>query len=239
GKYTEVRDSYASIIKSLEHAGTLLKASIKIKWIETTQIEKKRITVKDALKDVDGIIVPGGYGSRGVEGKISCVEYARKNKLPYLGLCYGFQMAVIEFARNVCGLPGAHTTEVDSKTKHPVVNILPEQKELEGLGGTNRLGGRDVLIKKGTKAYHLFKKTTIRERFRHRFEFNPQYLDLFENKGMVFSGKAPKVPIMQILELPGHPFFMGTQFHPELTSRPLKPHPLFVELVRVALEEKK
>ncbi|MBL7147462.1 MAG: CTP synthase (glutamine hydrolyzing) [Nanoarchaeota archaeon] len=232
GKYTGIRDSYASILKALEHAGTFLKCKINVKWVETTDL--KRSEISKELKGLNGIIVPGGYGTRGVEGKILCVEYARKNNLPYLGLCYGFQMAVIEFARNVCGLRDANTTEVDSKTKYPVIDILPEQKDVEGLGGTNKLGGRNVLIKKGSKAYELYKKELIRERFRHRFEFNPDYLEVFEEKGMVFSGKDSDVQIMQILELPKHPFFIGTQFHPEFNSRPLVPHPLFTEFVKVA-----
>ncbi|MBI4453169.1 CTP synthase (glutamine hydrolyzing) [Candidatus Woesearchaeota archaeon] len=258
GKYTNIRDSYASIIKALEHSGAALGVKVNIKWIETTDIEDGKISVEEALRVsevtegenegkkvnagelVKGIIVPGGFGKRGVEGKIACVKYARENNIPYLGLCYGFQMAVIEFARNVCNLEDANTTEVKPDCKNPVVDILPEQKKIEGLGGNMRLGGRDIDVKKLTKAYALYglsdSKTSIRERFRHRFEFNPEYKDLFEKKGMVFSGKAPNVPIMQILELPTHKYFIGVQYHPEFTSRMLNPNPLFYGFVKACGE---
>ncbi|NQV09096.1 CTP synthase (glutamine hydrolyzing) [Candidatus Woesearchaeota archaeon] len=237
GKYTGLRDSYASIIKALEHSGSKFRTNVKIKWIETTEIEKGKKNVVDELKDVSGIIVPGGFGKRGTEGKIKCIEYARKNNLPYLGLCLGFQMAMIEFARNVCGLKDANSTEMESDPKHPVIDILPEQKKIEGLGGNMRLGGRDVLVKKDTKAYKLYgNKTTVRERFRHRYECNPEYIPVLEKNGLVFSGKAPKVPIMQILELPKHPFFVGVQFHPEFTSRPLAPNPLYMGFVEAAIK---
>src|SRR3989338_1722638 len=185
GKYTNIRDSYASIIKALEHAGVALNTKVNIKWIETTDIEDGKRNVDDEMKDendnlLKGIIVPGGFGKRGVEGKIKCVKYAREHNIPYLGLCYGFQMAVIEFARNVCGLEDANTTEVKPDCKNPVVDILPEQKKIEGLGGNMRLGGKDIDVKENTKAYALYglsgNKATIRERFRHRFEFNPLLL---------------------------------------------------------------
>ncbi len=236
GKYTEIRDSYASITESLNHAGTEFNTRINIKWIETTKIENGA-SIAQELKGVSGIIVPGGFGSRGIEGKIKCVEYARKNKLPFLGLCLGFQMAVIEFGRNVCGIKNANSTEMDPKTPEPIVDILPEQKKIEGLGGNQRLGARDIEVKKATKAYELYgKKEIIRERFRHRWECNPKYIKTLEAKGMVFSGKAPNVPIMQILELKGHPFFMASQFHPEFTSRPMKPNPLFYGFIQAAIK---
>ncbi len=235
GKYTSVRDSYASIINALEHAGIALGGNVGIKWIDTTDITDKNAA--EALAGVDGIIVPGGFGSRGAEGKISCVRYARENDLPYLGLCLGFQMAVIEFARNVCGLKGAGSTELDPKCAVPVIDILPEQKKIEGLGGNMRLGGRDVEIKPETIAWDLFaQKDTERMRFRHRYEVDPEYIETLEKNGLVFSGKAPDQPIMQILELPDHPFFMGTQAHPCLTSRPLRPSPMFVGLVAAAMQ---
>ncbi|MFH1409287.1 MAG: CTP synthase [Nanoarchaeota archaeon] len=235
GKYTGLRDSYASIIKALEHAGGHEAVKVNIKWIETTDVERGPASVAEAMKGLSGIIVPGGFGKRGTEGKIACIQYAREHNLPYLGLCLGFQMAVIEYARNVCGLEDANTTEVEPETKHPVIDILPEQKALESLGGTMRLGGHDVEIKKDTQAWELYgKKETIRERFRHRYECNPDYLDRLKEKGLVFSGKAPKEQIMQILELPGHPFFIGTQFHPEFTSKPLTSHPLYDGFVKAA-----
>ena len=238
GKYTDVHDSYLSILKALEHVSPYLNAKVNVKWIETTAIEDGKKTVEEELKDVDGIIVPGGFGKRGTEGKIACIKQARENNLPYLGLCYGFQMAVLEFARNVCNLKEAESTETNPGTKVPIIDILPEQKKIEGLGGTMRLGGHDVEIKPNTLASKFYDSTKARERFRHRYECNPDYLKQLEEKGLVFSGKAPKVPIMQILELPNHPFFVGTQFHPELTSKPLKPHPLFLEFVRAALGKK-
>jgi len=236
GKYTSVRDSYASIINALEHAGIALGADIKIKWIETTTVTDKNAA--ENLKDVDGIIVPGGFGTRGAEGKIACIKYARENNLPYLGLCFGFQMAVIEFARNVCNLPKANSTEIKPGCSEAVIDILPEQKKIEGLGGNMRLGGRDIELKSKTLAWELFNKTdSVRMRFRHRYEVDPRYIEVLEKAGLVFSGKAPNQPIMQILEIPSHPFFMGTQAHPCLTSRPLKPHPMFVGLVAAAMQK--
>jgi len=233
GKYTSVRDSYASIINALEHAGIALGSKINIKWIETTNITDENVA--EQLADVGGIIVPGGFGTRGAEGKIACIKYARENNLPYLGLCFGFQMAVIEFARNVCGLKNAESTEINPHCKEPVIDILPEQKKIEGLGGNMRLGGRDIELKKNTLASQIFGNAdTVRLRFRHRYEVDPRYIEKLESAGLVFSGKAPNQPIMQILELPSHPFFMGTQAHPCLTSRPLNPQPMFVAFVAAA-----
>ena len=230
GKYTSVRDSYASIINALEHAGIALGCNVKLNWIDTTDITDANAA--EALSAVDGIIVPGGFGTRGTDGKIACIKYARINNLPYLGLCLGFQMAVVEFARNICGLVDANSTEIDPKCTKSVIDILPEQKEIEGLGGNMRLGGRNVELKKNTIAWRLFgKRDTVRLRFRHRYEVDPRYIEMFEKNGLIFSGKAPNQPIMQILEIPSHPFFMGTQSHPCLTSRPLSPSPMFVGLV--------
>jgi len=237
GKYTSVRDSYASIINALEHAGIALGSDVGIKWIDTTDITDANAA--EHLAEVDGIIVPGGFGSRGAEGKIACAHYARENDLPYLGLCLGFQMAVIEFARHVCKLKGAGSQEFDPKCEVRVIDILPEQKKIEGLGGNMRLGGRDVEIKPDTMAWDLFgQKSTVRMRFRHRYEVDPEYIETLEKNGLVFSGKAPDQPIMQILELPDHPFFMGTQAHPCLTSRPLRPNPMFVGLVAAATKRR-
>ena len=236
GKYTAVRDSYASIINALEHAGIALSCDVKIKWIETTDVTDGN--VGDRLADVDGIIVPGGFGTRGAEGKIACIKYARENSLPYLGLCFGFQMAVVEFARNVCGLKRANSTEIEPDCPDPVIDILPEQKEIEKLGGNMRLGGHDIELKPNTLAWKLFgKKDSVRMRFRHRYEVAPRYIEMLEKAGIVFSGKAPGQPIMQILEIPSHPFFIGTQAHPCLTSRPLRPQPMFVGLVTAALQK--
>ncbi len=237
GKYTSVRDSYASIINALEHAGIALGSNVKIKWIETTDITDSNAA--EYLADVDGIIVPGGFGTRGTEGKIACIKYAREKNLPYLGLCFGFQMAVIEFARNVCGLKKANSTEIEPGCCEAVIDILPEQKKIEGLGGNMRLGGKDIELKPQTLAWKLFGKAdSVRMRFRHRYEVDPRYIEVLEKAGLVFSGKAPNQPIMQIVEIPSHPFFMGTQAHPCLTSRPLKPHPMFVGLVATAMQRR-
>jgi CTP synthase len=235
GKYTSLRDSYASIIATLEHCGAATKSKINIKWIDTEAIEKKKITIEEELKDVAGIIVPGGFGKRGAEGKIACVQYVRENNIPYLGLCYGFQMAVVEFARNVCGLEDANTTETDPDCKNKVIDILPEQMKIEGLGGNMRLGAREVEIKEGTKAHTIY-GGNVRSRFRHRFEVGPSYIKKLEDKGLVFSGKAPNHEIMQILELPNHKFFIGTQYHGEYSSRPLRPEPLYLAFVKACLE---
>jgi CTP synthase len=191
------------------------------------------------LEDVHGVIVPGGFGVRGVEGKIAAINYCRTHGLPYLGLCYGFQLAVVEFARNVAGLDGANTTEIDPDCLHPVIDMLPDQKKIEGLGGNMRLGGCDMHVRPGTMASEFFGGAEmVRLRFRHRYEVDPRYIDKLEQAGLVFSGRSPKYPIMQILELPRgvHPYFVGTQAHPEFTSRPLSPDPMFVGLVRNALD---
>jgi len=237
GKYTSVRDSYASIIHAIEHCGIGLGCNVKLKWIDTTDLNDSNAAA--ALAGVDGIIVPGGFGVRGTEGKIACIKYARENNLPFLGICLGFQMAVIEYARNVCGLSGANSTEIDIKCADPVIDILPEQKKIEGLGGNMRLGGNDVMLKQGTGAWELYGKVdSVRLRFRHRYEVDPKYIEKLEKAGMVFSGKAPKQPIMQILEIPSHSYFIGTQAHPCLTSRPLKPEPMFAGLVAAAIKRR-
>ena len=236
GKYAALRDAYASIDKALEHCGAHLSADLKVSWIETTPIDADNAA--EHLAGLDAVIVPGGFGARGTEGKIGCVGYCRRTKTPYLGICLGFQMAVIEFARDVCGLADAASTEFEPDSKTPVIDILPDQKKIEGLGGNMRLGGRDVQVTPNTLAWLLFDKAeSVRRRFRHRFEVDPKFIELLQSKGMVFSGRHPHQPIMQILELPltDHPYFIGSQFHPELTSRPLSPSPLFMGLVAAAI----
>jgi len=234
GKYTSVRDSYASIINALEHSGIILGCKVKIKWIDTSIITGKNVA--EHLKDVDGIIVPGGFGVRGTEGKIACIKHVRLNNIPFLGICLGFQMAVIEYARNICGLKKANSTEIEPDCSEPVINILPEQKKIEGLGGNMRLGGQDIKLKPDTTAFKLFgNNPSIRMRFRHRYEVDPRYVEKLEKAGLIFSGKAPNYPIMQILELSEHPYFIATQAHPCLTSRPLHPHPMFTGLVAAAM----
>ncbi len=234
GKYTAVRDAYASILKALEHAGTALGCKVQVRWVDTSELTDA--TAPEALRDLHGIIVPGAFGTRGADGKIACLRHARLARIPCLGICYGFQMAVIEFARNVCGLTDANSTEIDNECRYPVINLLPEQRKIEGLGGTMRLGGFDIAVKPGTLAERMFGPRT-RLRFRHRYEVDPRYVPQLEAGGLVFSGRSPRAEIMNILELPpeAHPFYMGTQAHPELTSRPLNPQPMFLGLVHAAL----
>lgn len=238
GKYASLRDAYASIDKALEHCGAHMNCNIEADWLDTTRFEPGEAA--DKLKGLDAVIVPGGFGVRGTESKIACVKYCRENGLPYLGICLGFQMAVVEYARNVVKLPEAASTEFDNLSDAPVIDILPEQKKIEGLGGNMRLGGKDVLVKPDTLASFLYQPKanepfTIRERFRHRYEVDPKYIEQLEKAGMVFSGRHPKQPIMQIMELPSHPYFIGAQFHPELTGRPLRPQPMFMGLVAAAI----
>lgn len=235
GKYTAVRDAYASVIKACEHSGGFFGCKVQLDWVDTTELTDDETPAK--LEHLHGMIVPGAFGTRGADGKISCIHHARESGLPTLLICYGFQMACIEYARNVCGLPDAHSTEIESECRHPVINLLPEQKKIEGLGGTMRLGGYDIDVRAGTLAARMF-GAKARLRFRHRYEVDPRYVSQLEAGGMIFSGKSPRAEIMNILELPSerHPYFVGTQAHPELTSRPLDPSPMFLGLVHAALQ---
>jgi CTP synthase len=237
GKYTELEDSYASVVEACKHACAHFGAKLRIKWVETTGIEDGHSSAPSLLDSVDGVIVPGGFGSRGAEGKISIIKHCRENNIPYLGLCYGMQLAVIEFARNVCGLESANTTENNPLTPHPVIDLLPEQKSVVDKGGTMRLGGHDVLIADGTFAKKIF-GDSVRLRFRHRFEVNPDYSSLIASRGLIPSGTSADGRIVQIVELSSHPFFMGTQAHPELTSRLDSPSPFFYHFVKSALSVK-
>jgi CTP synthase len=191
------------------------------------------------VSSLDGILVPGGFGSRGVEGKINAVRYAREHKVPFLGLCFGMQLAVVEFARNVCGMAGANTTEADPDTNHPVIDLIPEQRDIHNKGGTMRLGAYPCRIEKGSFAYKLYQQDMISERHRHRWEVNPQYIETLEEHGMKFTGKYPERDLMEILEISDHPYFIASQFHPEFKSRLEKPAPLFVGLVKSALARKR
>jgi len=233
GKYTALKDSYISIIEALTHAGAQHKTRVNIRWVETTEIEEGKLSVKEALKGVDGVIVPGGFGGRGTEGKIACIKHCRENNLPYLGLCYGFQMAVIEYARNVCGLKDANSTEINPKTPYPVIDILPGQNGM--LGGTMRLGAYEALLTKGSRVAGLYKKEKASERHRHRYEVNPDYTERLEAKGLVFSGRSPDGRLMEFLELPKHKFFIGTQAHPEFKTHLEEPAPLFYGFVGACL----
>ncbi len=236
GKYAALRDAYASIDKAIEHCAAHLSVDLNVKWIDTVEGTPAQVTQR--LVGLDGVIVPGGFGVRGTEGKIACVKHCRTNGIPFLGICLGFQMAVIEFARNVCGLTDAASTEFDPRSTNPVIDILPEQKKIEGLGGNMRLGAQDVQLTPNTLAAFLFdNQAQVRQRFRHRYEVDPRFIETLEGKGLVFSGRHPQQPIMQILELPRetHPYFIGAQFHPELTGRPLKPQPMFMGLIAAAI----
>lgn len=242
GKYFDtgdfkLADSYVSVIEAIKHACASNNTQAEILWLNAKDFEKDTKQLK-ALKGLDGIIVPGGFGVGGIEGKIKAIQFARENNIPFLGLCYGLQLAVIEYARNVCGLSKANTTEVDPKTLYPVIDFLPWQKALlkeNQYGATMRLGGQAVKIKPQTLAYKLYGVDKALERFRHRYEISPAYIEVLEKNGFVFSGSTPDGKIKQIGEIPSHPFFIGTQFHPELTSRPLKPNPLFKGFIKACL----
>ena len=231
-------DAYISVIEAIKHAGYKVGVKTEMDWINSEIFEKDPEKIEE-LSQYDGILVPGGFGGRGIEGKIKAIKYCRENLIPYFGICYGMQLQVIEYARNVLGLGEAHTTEVNRDTLHPVIDIMPEQKKnLEdgNYGATMRLGAYDAVLEKGTLAYDGYKKTKISERHRHRWEVNPKYIKQIEKAGLVFSGKSPDGKLMEIAELPKsqHPFFLGAQFHPEFKSSPLKSHPLFFEFVKAA-----
>jgi CTP synthase len=239
GKYTALEDSYASIIEALTHCGAQLNVRVQIKWVDTDCLETQGGRPEDVLGEAQGVIVPGGFGVRGIEGKIAIIRYCRENKLPFLGICYGMQLAVVEFARHVCAIQGANTAEVKQdgkKVTDAVIDLLPEQKHVKDKGATMRLGGHDVIIKKNTLAHKILKEDMVRRRFRHRYEVNPEYIEKLEKCGLVFSGHAADKRIMQVMELEDHPYFMGCQFHPELTSKLEKPDPFFFHLVKHALE---
>jgi len=230
-------DSYLSVIEAIKHAAWAHGRKPEITWLDAEHYEKNPKNL-DELKAFDGIIVPGGWGSRGIEGKIATAGYCRIHNIPYLGLCYGLQMAVIEFARNVAGLKGAHTTEVDPNTKYPVIDTIPDQVKniaQKMMGGTARLGAYECQLKPGSTALQLYSSTAVSERHRHRYEVNNAYKKQLEDAGLVISGTNPATNLSEIIELPNHKFFMGTQFHPELKSRPLKPHPLFLGFIRAAI----
>ncbi|OGF63407.1 CTP synthase [Candidatus Giovannonibacteria bacterium RIFCSPHIGHO2_01_FULL_45_33] len=238
GKFT-LPDSYISVIESIKHASWELGASPEIHWLNGETYEKDKKKMAKELGAMDGIIVPGGFGARAIEGKIRAIEYARENLKPFFGLCYGMQLAVVEFARNVAGMPGANTTEVNPKTKYPVIDVMADQKEKylkKNLGGTMRLGAYNCKLKEGTVARRAYKADKISERHRHRYEFNNALKEVLESKGLVSSGINPESGLVEIIELPKHPFFLGTQFHPEFKSRPLSPHPLFREFIRATMK---
>jgi CTP synthase len=236
GKYVELKDSYKSISESIIHAGVSNSTKVHVHWIHSEKLTKSN--VKKELKGLDGILVAPGFGSRGIAGKIEAVQFARENNIPFFGICLGMQCAVIEFARNVLGLDDAHTTEIDESTKHPVISMMEEQKNIANLGGTMRLGAYNCQLKPKTKVSQAYNTDKISERHRHRFEFNNSYLKDFENAGMIASGKNPETGLVEIVEIANHPWFVGTQFHPEYKSTVDNPHPVFVAFINAALLKK-
>jgi len=230
GKYTKLEDSYASIVESFNHCSAHLGCKVNLKWVETTDLMETSF-----LDEVDGVVVPGGFGSRGIEGKIEVIRQVRERDIPFLGLCLGLQLAVIEFARNVCGLEGANSTEMDPNTSHPVIDILPEQKEISDKGGTMRLGAYPAVLKEGSLVYSLYGREEVSERHRHRYEVNPDYHSRISEKGMLFSGVSGDGRLVEFIELPGKRYFVATQAHPELKSRMEKPAPLFYGFVRACM----
>jgi len=239
GKYVELHDAYISVVESLKHAGYPSNTNVKINWVDSEMLENDSVNLNEVFKNSKGIIVPGGFGERGIEGMIKAAEYARVNKIPYLGLCLGMQIAVIEFARNVCNLKDANSTEFNPVCNTPIIDLMADQKQIINMGGTLRLGNYECKISKDTLAYKDYKKELILERHRHRYEFNNKYRDLLEENGLVFSGINPQANLVEIIELPTHPHYIACQFHPEFKSRPNRPHPLFKSFIDAANKYKK
>ncbi len=235
GKYTALHDSYASISEAFTHAGAKLGCGVRLKWIDAEAFEEGRLDTNSVFEEVQGVLVPGGFGSRGVEGKIRVIQHCRMTGLPFLGICYGLQLAVVEFARNVCGLMSSHTTEVDSSTPHPVITMLESQNGLTNKGATMRLGAYTAELLQGSIVQQLYDRNSATERHRHRFEVNPAYHGVLHEKGMIFSGLNSDGRLVEYIELKDHPFFVATQAHPELSSRLEFPNPLFIGLLRAAL----
>lgn len=235
GKYVELHDAYISVVESLNHGGYANDANVEIKWINSVDINKNN--VGEFLRDVDGILVPGGFGDRGIEGKIESIRWARENNVPLLGICLGMQCAVIEFARNVLGYKDAHSSEIDPATKYPVIDLMPDQKDVDEKGGTMRLGVYPCKLLKGSKAFEAYGEEVIYERHRHRYEFNNQYKKALVEAGLTISGTSPDGRLVEIVEVKDHPWFVAVQFHPELKSRPNRPHPLFREFIKASLNK--
>lgn len=236
GKYVELHDSYISVNEALKHGGIATRSKVDIHWIDSETLEAPDCDLNAVLGDMDGILVPGGFGSRGIEGKIKAVHFARTNGVPYLGICLGMQVAIIEFARNVLGFADANSAEIDPATTHPVIDILPEQKDVQEMGGTMRLGQYPCVLNPESKSFQLYQSSMIYERHRHRYEVNNDYRDDLAKSGMLLAGTSPDNHIVEMVELPDHPWFVAAQFHPEFKSRPNKPHPLFRGFVTAAAE---
>ncbi|MCI0512189.1 CTP synthase [candidate division KSB1 bacterium] len=234
GKYVGLQDAYKSIVESFAHAGVENKAEVKLHWVESEDIEKSG--PESFFEGISGLLVPGGFGQRGIEGKIRAIQYVREKKIPFFGICLGLQCAVVEFARNVCNLAGANSREFVPDTPYPVIDLMEEQKTIRALGGTMRLGAMPCVITKGTRTYQIYGQEKIHERHRHRYEVNNHYHDILQQHGMILSGFNPDMDLVEIIELKEHPWFVGCQFHPEFRSRALNAHPLFREFVRAALQ---
>ncbi|MTI66954.1 MAG: CTP synthase [Firmicutes bacterium] len=232
GKYVELKDAYLSVAESLRHAGIANDVNVEIDWVHSEEIEDSNC--EELLKDADGILIPGGFGDRGIDGKICATKYARENNVPFLGICLGMQMAVVEFARNVVGFKGAHSAELDPVTPYPVIDIMPEQKDIEDMGGTMRLGLYPCKLKEGTKAFEAYNDELVYERHRHRYEFSNEYRDKLLDKGFIISGISPDERLVEIIELKDHPWFVASQFHPEFKSRPTRSHPLFRDFIKAS-----
>ena len=237
GKYVELHDAYISVAESLKHAGYKYNTKININWIDSETLEDSKVNLKEVFKNSKGILVPGGFGSRGIEGKIKAITFARENNIPFLGICLGMQLAVIEFARNVCGIKDASSTEFNPTCIEPIIDLMADQKSIVNMGGTLRLGNYECTLIKDTLAYNDYKKDRILERHRHRYEFNNKYKELLEKKGMVFSGINEKANLVEIIELPSHKHFIASQFHPEFKSRPTRPHPLFDSFIKASCDK--
>ena len=235
GKYVELPDAYISVTEALHHAGIYNSTDVKIKWVNAEEIEKEGTDLSDVFAGCKGILVPGGFGDRGVEGKISAIKYARENKIPFLGLCLGMQCSVIEFARHVCGMEDAHSSEFNPETNHPVIALMSSQINVEDKGGTMRLGSYPCKVTPGTKTYEAYGSELIHERHRHRFEFNNEFKQELTDAGLVIAGVCPDNGLVEIVEVKDHPWFVASQFHPELKSRPNNPQPLFRDFVKAAL----
>jgi len=233
GKYIELPDAYKSIIEAFIHAGSINEARVRVQYIHSELIADDNVEQK--LGDLDGLLVAPGFGDRGIEGKITAIKYARENQIPFFGICLGMQMAVIEFARNVIGWKDAHSTEMNAKTKHAVIDMMPDQKKITKKGGTMRLGSYVCELTKNTIAYKAYEKTKVNERHRHRYEFNSTYQKDFETAGMQITGVNPDTKLAEIVEIKDHPYFIGVQFHPEYKSTVLNPHPLFVRFIKAAV----
>ena len=235
GKYIQLHDAYISVVEALKHGGIAEHATVHIKWIDSEQLNEEN--VDEMLGDVSGILVPGGFGGRGIDGKIVAIHYARTHKIPFLGLCLGMQLAIVEYARNVAGLKDAHSIELDPSTSHPVIALMPDQEDIEDIGGTLRLGSYPCVLDKTTKAYELYGTDQIAERHRHRYEVNNDYRKILTDHGLTLSGLSPDGRIVEMIEIKDHPFFIATQAHPELKSRPNRPHPLFRGFVKASIEK--